>query len=42
MNRDKEWEFIESFELQYEEEKSLQATKIYNGELIIELNIDNE
>ena len=41
MNRNKEWEFIESFELQYEEEKSLQATKIYNGELI-ELNIDNE
>ena len=26
MNREKEWEFIESFELQHEEEKSLLAT----------------
>ena len=43
MNRDKEWEFIESFELQHEEEKSLLATiGIMIRELTIKCSNDQE
>ena len=43
MNRDKEWEFIESFELQHEEEKSLLATMgIMIRELTIKCSNDQE
>jgi len=43
MNREKEWEFIESFELQHEEEKSLLATVgIMVRELAIKCPNDQE
>ena len=43
MNREKEWEFIESFELQHEEEKSLLATfAIVTKELALQCPNDQE